>query len=798
MKRYIRNPWLKVVLALLLLIVTTGSAGAITYDLTAEAGTLTMPDGAVVPIWGYRLTSDPVGSAKAPGPVIDVPAGDSTLIVNLTNNLPTGEATSLHILGQTMTAPGAPTYNGGRVMSFVKETAAGATVAYQWDNFKPGTYLLQSATHPARQVQMGLYAAVKANSGANQAYPGLTYDAERVLVFHEIDPDFHNAPDTTAIVHRHPRYFLINGAAYPNTSLAEVGAGQTVLLRFVNAGLETHVPQILNKYLTLVAQDGQPKLYSQEVYGFELNAAATMDALLQTEAADNGSSFPIYDGRVKHLTSAGSTFGGMLVKLNVGAGGPPAGAVTILRARFNAPTSELRVWATSSDPAATLTVDGFAAASITSANFTDPNVLTGAYTRLYVSGVAANPGTVTVSSSSGGSATVAVPSTMDPQAVPDAYAVDQGLVLNVAAAGLLTNDLKGGWLVADNALRAVLGTQAANGTAVVNLDGSISYTPNTGFSGQDSFTYVAQAYNTANNNLLAASAPAAVTIYVNAANGAPVAQSDTYNGTQGVTLNVPAPGVLGNDTDAEGSPLTAVLDTGPSAGTLTLGADGSFTFNGPAGSHSFTYVANDGAVDSAPATVTLNINDLPVAVGDSYATDENVTLNVAAPGVLGNDTDANPAGGALTASQVSGTTQGILTLNPNGSFTYAPGFNFAGADSFTYQVTDALGAMSAPVTVNLTVNNVGDTVTITRLRWRNNNTAVRILATSSAPAGSAVLSAFANFSTGTPQALGTLTYNAAAAEYRATKSFNTARGLPVSITVTSNQGGSDTRPIPYN
>jgi len=152
----------------------------------------------------------------------------------------------------------------------------------------------------------------------------------------------------------------------------------------------------------------------------------------------------------------------------------------------------------------------------------------------------------------------------------------------------------------------------------------------------------------------------------------------------------------------------------------------------------------------------------------------------------------------LTASLVSGTRQGILTLNPNGSFTYAPGFNFAGADSFTYQVRDALGAMSAPATVNLTVNNVGDTVTITRLRYRNNNTAVRILATSSAPAGSAVLRAFANFSTGAPQALGTLTYNAAAAEYRGTPSISTTRGPLVSITVTSNQGGSDTRPVPYN
>jgi hypothetical protein len=799
-----RSHHLKVgLLALLLLFLGAASGGAATYDITAEPTTLTMPDGFLVPAWGYKLTGST--NATVPGPEIRVPAGDTTLIINLTNNLP--EATSLQILGQTMTAPGSPTYVDGRVMSFVKETANGATLEYRWDNLNPGTYMLQSATNPAKQVQMGLYAPVVNDSAAGMAYAGVPYDTDRVLVFHEIDPEIHAAIDggtygpggaITSSVFRHPTYFLINGAGYPQTSLEEVASGETVLLRFVNAGLETHSPMILDKFMTVVAQDGQPKTYPQETYGFELNAAATMDALVFIDGGDINQSFAIHDGRNRYLTNAGeSAAGGMIVNLNVGSG-TPADTVTILRARFNAANQQLRVWATTDDPGATLTVSAPIAGAITATDFTDDNVLNGAFTRLYVAGVAANPGSVTVASSSGGTASTPVPSTVAPEAFGDAYATDQGVDLTVAAPGLLANDLKGGWLVNSNALRAVLQTAPGNGSATLNADGSFTYTPAAGFSGQDSFTYVAEAYNTNNNNLLATSAPATVTVYVNPGNSAPTALDDGFTGTEGSVLNVPAPGVLANDSDPENASLTAILDTDLTGGTLSFNSDGSFSFDGPAGAHTFTYVAHDGQANSAPATVTIDINDLPMAADDAYGTDSNVTLDVAAPGVMANDTDTIPAGGSLTAAVVTTTGQGILTFNQNGAFSYAPGFNFSGVDTFTYTVTDSLGAISAPATATITVNDVADTVTITRLRWRNNQTRIRIIATSDAPAGSVVMTASANFNDGNPaQVLGTLNYNAGADAYRRTLSFDTSRGLPVSVTVTSSQGGSDTESIPY-
>ena len=71
-----------------------------------------------------------------------------------------------------------------------------------------------------------------------------------------------------------------------------------------------------------------------------------------------------------------------------------------------------------------------------------------------------------------------------------------------------------------------------------------------------------------------------------------------------------APGVLGNDTDPDGNPLSPLLVSGPSHGALTPDADGSFTYSPAAnfnGSDSFTYRASDGSLASNPATVTITV-----------------------------------------------------------------------------------------------------------------------------------------------------------------------------------------------
>ena len=168
-------------------------------------------------------------------------------------------------------------------------------------------------------------------------------------------------------------------------------------------------------------------------------------------------------------------------------------------------------------------------------------------------------------------------------------------------------------------------------------------------------------------------------------------------------LNVAAPGVLSNDSDADGDTLTAVLNTGPGNGSLTLSADGSFSytpnanFNGP---DSFTYHANDGQADSNVATVSItvnNVNDAPVANDDAAATpfDTPVTIDV-----LANDVDVD--GDSLTVNSFNATSVNGAAVSCTNTCTYAPMVGFSGDDSFTYDATDgALVSNLATVTVTV-------------------------------------------------------------------------------------------------
>jgi VCBS repeat-containing protein len=287
-----------------------------------------------------------------------------------------------------------------------------------------------------------------------------------------------------------------------------------------------------------------------------------------------------------------------------------------------------------------------------------------------------------------------------PTAADDAYSTDEDTALVIAAPGLLAND-------ADpdgDSLAALVGTGPVNGTLTLNADGSFEYTPNADFSGTDSFTYTA-------NDAAGASIEATVTITVNAVNDAPTAAEDTYSTDEDAALTIAAPGVLANDTDPEGDPLTAVLGTGPTNGTVTLNADGSFVYTPNAdfsGSDSFTYKSSDGTAESAETTVSItvnSVNDAPAATDDAYATDEDTALVIAAPGVLTNDTD--PEGDALSAILVGGPTSGTVTLNADGSFEYTPNADFSGVDSFTYKTSDGT-ADSGEATVTITVNSVND------------------------------------------------------------------------------------------
>lgn len=197
-------------------------------------------------------------------------------------------------------------------------------------------------------------------------------------------------------------------------------------------------------------------------------------------------------------------------------------------------------------------------------------------------------------------------------------------------------------------------------------------------------------------------------------NEAPLAADDSYTVNEGATLSVSAPGVLENDTDPDGDPLTAALDSAPGGGSLNLNADGSFNYtpNPGTASDSFTYTASDGTAVSAPATVTITVlasgNQAPIAVDDTADTKRNVTvfINMAA-----NDWDPDgnlkDASGNISAGQFTIVTspirRGTVEVVTNG-VNFTPRKNFTGTDEFTYTVKDLDGAVSnvATVTVNVT------------------------------------------------------------------------------------------------
>jgi FtsP/CotA-like multicopper oxidase with cupredoxin domain len=343
-------------LALAVLAVTAERCLGATFNLRAAQTTLTMPDGLVVTVWGYGLDNGPV---TVPGPVLEVPPGDTELIINLTNELPV--PTSLVIPGLSL-----PTNNAGpvwtdfpaetqawagarpagnytaRVRSFVHEAPAkggGApgTATYVWNNMKPGTYLYQTGTTPSSQMQMGLYGALKQDAAAGPPYQayGLTteFDKELILVFSAIDPAMTEAISggnfgagrlVTNTKDYASRYFLVNGRAWPDKSLARANsctpllANDRILLRLLNASFETLVPILQGPYLSIRAEDGHLYPYFKDQYSVELAAGKTFDAWVQPPA---DGTYVLFDRRL-HLTNAGAdTPGGMIVHLVVGAPG---------------------------------------------------------------------------------------------------------------------------------------------------------------------------------------------------------------------------------------------------------------------------------------------------------------------------------------------------------------------------------------------------------------------------------------------------------------------------------------------
>ncbi|HZF04437.1 MAG TPA: Ig-like domain-containing protein [Patescibacteria group bacterium] len=294
-----------------------------------------------------------------------------------------------------------------------------------------------------------------------------------------------------------------------------------------------------------------------------------------------------------------------------------------------------------------------------------------------------------------------------PVAQDDAYTLAEDTTLIVPAAqGLLANDTS----PHGDALSAVTvpAPQPAHGTLTLNANGSFTYRPDANFNGTDSFLY------RATDGRLSADAVVALTI--RRVNDPPVARDDAYTLAEDTTLVVPAvQGVLANDTDTDADALSAVKPSTvvaePAHGTLTLNANGSFTYRPAAnfnGTDSFVYTTTDGRLgDDAVVTLTIGpVNDAPLAADDWPVTEEDTPVVIDVRGeVLANDTDVD--GDRLVVSGFTQGAHGTVSANADGTLTYTPAANFNGRDEFRYEVSDGQGG-TASATIVVTVAPVND------------------------------------------------------------------------------------------
>jgi len=308
--------------------------------------------------------------------------------------------------------------------------------------------------------------------------------------------------------------------------------------------------------------------------------------------------------------------------------------------------------------------------------------------------------TYTASDGNGGfaSATVMVtvtPVNDAPVAVDDDYSVHAGQVLQIAAPGLLANDSDADGDTLTVTLLNVTGTQ---GSVVAFGDGHFSFTPTAGFVGDTSFTYTI-------SDGFGGSDTATATVHVT--NAAPVAGDDAYTVRANRTLDIAAPGLLGNDTDADGDALTVtLLNVTGTQGSVVAFGDGHFSYTPTAnftGQTSFTYTISDGLGGNDTGTVTIDVvNAAPLAGDDDYSVHAGQVLQIAAPGLLANDSDADGDTLTVTLLNVTGT-QGSVVAFGDGHFSFTPTAGFVGDTSFTYTISDGFGGSdTATATVHVT------------------------------------------------------------------------------------------------
>ena len=238
----------------------------------------------------------------------------------------------------------------------------------------------------------------------------------------------------------------------------------------------------------------------------------------------------------------------------------------------------------------------------------------------------------------------------------------------------------------------------AHGTAAINPDGTIAYTPAANYNGADSFTYTMDDGHTS-------TATATVSVTVTAVNDGPVAANDTATTPEDTAVTI---AVLANDSDVDGDALTVTSVSPAAHGGAAAGSNGTIVYTPAANYHggdSFAYTIADGHGGTATATVSVNVtsvNDAPVALNDTATVAEDTAGTIV---VTANDSDAD--GDPLAVTGVSQPAHGSAAAGSNGTIVYTPAANYSGGDGFTYTLSDGHGG-TATGTVSVTVTPVND------------------------------------------------------------------------------------------
>ena len=291
----------------------------------------------------------------------------------------------------------------------------------------------------------------------------------------------------------------------------------------------------------------------------------------------------------------------------------------------------------------------------------------------------------------------------------DSYQTDEDATLAVSAAdGVLKNDSD-----VDNAsLKAVLESDVSNGTLTLNDDGSFAYAPNANFNGSDSFTYRAND-GSLNSDIVS------VTLKVNAVNDAPVAVVQSVTADEDASKSIE---LTASDVDKDA--LTYRIVDGPTHGKLT-GEAPNVTYAPNAdfnGEDSFTFVANDGIVDSAPVKVSIavnSVNDAPsFTVGENQNVDEDAAAQTISEFANNINAGADNENGQTVKFNVSNDNADLFAVAPaidaDGTLTYTLAANANGVAKISVKLQDDGGTAnggadtSAVQTFTITVNAVND------------------------------------------------------------------------------------------